>query len=46
MYREWKRAMNALVVTCLSLAAPLAALGLHELQVRLERWDYERHAED
>ena len=38
--------MNALFVTCLGLAAPLAALGVHELQVRLERWDYERHAED
>jgi hypothetical protein len=37
--------MNALLVTC-SLAAPLAALAVHELQVRLERWDYERHAED
>ena len=38
--------MNALFVTCLSLTATLAALGVHELQVRLERWDYERHAED
>jgi hypothetical protein len=38
--------MNVLLVTCLSLAAPLAALGLYELQSRLERWDYERHAED
>ena len=40
------RAMNTLFVTCLSLAAPLAALSVHDLQVRLERWDYERHAED
>lgn len=38
--------MNALLVTCLSLVALLAALGVHELQVRLERWDYERHADD
>ncbi len=38
--------MSALFVTCLSLAVTLAALGVHELQARLERWDYERHAED
>jgi hypothetical protein len=38
--------MNALLMICLSVAAPLAALGLHELQVRLERWDHDRHAED
>jgi hypothetical protein len=38
--------MSALLVICVSLAAPLAALGVHELQVRLERWDYERHVED
>ncbi len=38
--------MNALLVTCLSLAATLATLGVHDLQARLERWDYERHAED
>ena len=37
--------MNALLVTCLSLA-PLAALGVHDLQAKLERWDYERHADD
>jgi hypothetical protein len=40
------RAMNALLVTCLSVTATLAALSVHELQARLERWDYERHAED
>jgi hypothetical protein len=38
--------MNALLMICLSVAAPLTAMGLHELQVRLERWDYDRHAED
>lgn len=27
-------------------AAPLAGLGLLQLQARLERWDYERHAQD
>jgi len=38
--------MNALLVTGSSLAAMVAAFGVHELQARLERWDYERHAED
>ena len=38
--------MTALLVTCLSATATFAALGVHELQARLERWDYERHAED
>ena len=35
-----------LLLVCLSAATPLAALGLVELQARLERWDYERHAQD
>jgi hypothetical protein len=30
----------------MSVGTPLAALGLYELQTRLERWDYERHAQD
>ena len=30
----------------LSVGAPLAALGLYDLQLRLERWDHNRHAED
>lgn len=38
--------MNALLLICLSVGAPLAALGLHDLQARLERWEYSRHAED
>lgn len=38
--------MNALLITVMSLSAPLLALGLHDLQVRLERWDHDRHAED
>jgi hypothetical protein len=38
--------MTVLLVICLSLTAALAAGGVHELQSRLERWDYERHAED
>ena len=41
-----ERAMNALVMICMSIGAPLAALGVYDLQTRLERWDYNRHAED
>jgi hypothetical protein len=28
------------------LPAPVVGFGLVRLQARLERWDYERHAED
>lgn len=38
--------MNLLLLVCLSVGSPLAGLGLLKLQTRLERWDYERHAED
>jgi hypothetical protein len=38
--------MNTLLMICISLGTPPAALGLYELQARLERWDYDRHAED
>lgn len=38
--------MNAFVMVCMSVGAPLAALGLYDLQTRLERWDNNRHAED
>lgn len=38
--------MSPLLMACLSAGTPLAGLGLVELQARLERWDYERHAED
>ena len=38
--------MNAVLMICLSATAPLAAMGLYELQARLEQWDYNRHAED
>ena len=41
-----ERPMNALLMICMSLGTPLAALGLYDLQTRLERWDYNRHAED
>ncbi|GAT07138.1 hypothetical protein RMCN_0271 [Mycolicibacterium novocastrense] len=35
-----------LVVVCMTVEAPLAALCIHDLQARLERWDQNRHAED
>jgi hypothetical protein len=38
--------LSALLMICVSIGAPLAALGLYDLQKRLERWDYNRHLED
>jgi hypothetical protein len=38
--------MNTLLMLCISISAPLAALGVYDLQTRLERWDHNRHAED
>ncbi len=38
--------MTPLLLACIAAAAPLAGFGLLHLQARLERWDYERHAED
>ncbi len=38
--------MTQLLLVCIAAAAPVAGLGLVNLQARLERWDYERHAED
>ena len=38
--------MNALLVVCISIIGPLTVVGLYSLQVRLERWDYDRHADD
>ena len=38
--------MTPLLLACIAAAAPLAGFGLLNLQARLERWDYERHAED
>jgi hypothetical protein len=38
--------MTTLVFICVSIGAPLAALGVYDLQTRLERWDYNRHVED
>ncbi len=38
--------MSALLVVCLSVGTPLAALGLYDLQASLEQWVWKRHAED
>jgi hypothetical protein len=38
--------MNALLLVCMSVGVPVFALSLHDLQARLERWDYSRHIED
>ena len=38
--------MNPLLTVYFSAGALLAGLGLLKLQARLERWAYERHAED
>jgi hypothetical protein len=38
--------MSAVAMICMSIGTPLAALGLYDLQARLERWDYNRHSED
>jgi hypothetical protein len=35
-----------LLVAGISICVPLAAIGLYSLQVRLEQWDHDRHAED
>lgn len=37
--------MTALMI-CLTIGIPLLAFGLYDTQRRLERWDYDRHAED
>ncbi len=39
--------MTPLTVACfIFIAAPVAGVGLLELQARLEQWDYKRHADD
>jgi hypothetical protein len=38
--------MTALMLVFITAVTPVAGLGLVQLQARLERWDYERHAED
>jgi hypothetical protein len=38
--------VNALLMICIAIGTPLAALGLYDLQTRLERWDHNRHLDD
>jgi hypothetical protein len=38
--------MTPLLVVFICAGTPLVGLGLVELQSRLERWDYDRHAQD
>lgn len=38
--------MDTVLLIFVSLVTLLAAQAVYELQVRLERWDYERHAQD
>ncbi|BBY39212.1 hypothetical protein MMAN_33460 [Mycobacterium mantenii] len=38
--------MSPLLLVCIALAAPFAGIGFLHVQDRLERWDYERHADD
>ncbi|PQM45242.1 hypothetical protein C1Y40_04601 [Mycobacterium talmoniae] len=38
--------MSTAVAACAAVLTVLTASGLHELQLRLERWDYDRHLED
>jgi hypothetical protein len=38
--------MTGTIVTLTAIAMPLAAFGLHDLQAKLERWSYDRHAQD
>jgi hypothetical protein len=38
--------MNPMLIGTLSVAGPLFAVGIYQLQAHLERWDAQRHAED
>lgn len=38
--------MTPLLLVCIAVLALVAGMGLLHLQDRLERWSYERHAED
>jgi hypothetical protein len=38
--------MTPLLLVCIAAATPVVGIGLMQLQARLERWDYERHADD
>jgi hypothetical protein len=38
--------MTTLVGLCIAAAFAVSAIGLYDLQLRLERWDYDRHFDD
>jgi hypothetical protein len=38
--------VNAVMVALLAVGAPMFAVGISDLQAKLERWDYQRHADD
>jgi hypothetical protein len=38
--------MSPLLMVYFSVTMPVVGFGLVKLQAKLERWDYERHAED
>jgi hypothetical protein len=38
--------VTAMTLAALLVSAPAMAIGLYDLQAKLERWAYERHAED
>jgi hypothetical protein len=38
--------VNPIVVVLLLIGAATFAVGLSRLQAKLERWDYQRHAQD
>ena len=38
--------MSPLAMVYFWVATPVVGYGLVKLQARLERWDYDRHAED
>jgi hypothetical protein len=40
------RPVNVLVMVCIVAGAPFGAYGLYSLQLHLERWDHDRHAQD
>jgi hypothetical protein len=39
-------AMSPLLMVYFWVGTPVVGFGLLKLQARLERWDYDRHAED
>ncbi len=38
--------MTAVLTFCLAAGAGLLGCALHSLQLRVEQWDYDRHAND